>query len=351
MSQKRSVSPSLGIVYDLEYGVWKATALCAALELDVFTVIANGNHTGPSIAEEAECDQRGMRILLDALCSLKLLRKRKGDYLLTPVSEGFLVRGKPAYYGEWCLRTQLAFDIRSRVADGIRRGRVVGIDASQPSSSNLWKSDISRALYTWPLEAIQARQMWRTLGVTRRRKPSPQILDIACGSGVNSFVLAQADPGARVTAFDLSDVLEVTRQVAEAMSVAEQVEFRSGDVLTSDFGTDCFDIVLLGKILYYFHAEHAADILRCVHSALRKDGLIVISTYIGDNRSCRDERALMAALQLFIFAPESHVYTFSEYRDLLKRAGFRGVVRHTETLITGTKIRPESPWMKYFWCY
>jgi 2-polyprenyl-3-methyl-5-hydroxy-6-metoxy-1,4-benzoquinol methylase len=179
--------------------------------------------------------------------------------------------------------------------------------------------------------------MWRTLGVTRRRKPSPQILDIACGSGVNSFVLAQADPGARVTAFDLSDVLEVTRQVAEAMSVAEQVEFRSGDVLTSDFGTDCFDIVLLGKILYYFHAEHAADILRCVHSALRKDGLIVISTYIGDNRSCRDERALMAALQLFIFAPESHVYTFSEYRDLLKRAGFRGVVRHTETLITGTK--------------
>lgn len=337
MSQKRSLSPSLGIVYDLEYGVWKATALCAALELDVFTVIANGNHTGPSIAEEAGCDQRGMRILLDALCSLKLLRKRKGDYFLTRVSETFLVRDEPGYYGEWCLRTQLAFDIRSRVADGMRTGRAVGIDASQPSSSNLWKSDISRALYTWPLEAIQARQMWRTVGVTRRRKPSPRILDIACGSGVNSFVLAQADPGARVTAFDFPNVLEVTRQVAEAMSVPKQVEFRSGDILTSDFGTDYFDIVLLGKILYYFDVNHATDILQRVHSASRKDGLVVISTYIGDDRSCRDERALMAALQLFIFAPQSHVYTFSEYRDLLRRAGFSGVVRHTETLITGTK--------------
>ena len=278
-----------------------------------------------------------MQILLEALCSLKLLRKRKDDYFLTPVSESFLVRDKPTYYGEWCLRTQLAFEIRSRVADGIRTGRVVGIDASQSGSGGLWKSDISRALYTWPLEAKQARQMWRTLGVTRRHKPSPRVLDIACGSGVNSFVLAQVDPGARVTAFDFSDVLEVTCQVAEAMSMAEQVEFRSGDVLTSDFGTDCFDIVLLGKILYYFDADHAADILGRVHSALRKDGLVVLSTCIGDNRSCRDERALMAALQLFIFAPESHVYTFSEYRDLLKRAGFRGVVRHTETLITGTK--------------
>jgi SAM-dependent methyltransferase len=337
MSQKKSVSPSLDIVYDLEYGVWKATALYAALELDVFTIIANGNHTRAAIATEARCDQRGMQILLDGLCSLKLLRKRKSDYLLMPVSESFLVRGKPAYYGEWCLRTQLAFDIRSRVADGIRTGSVVGIDASQSSSGKLWKSDTSRALYTWLLEAIQARQMWRTLGITRRRKPSPRILDIACGSGVNSFVLAQADPGARVTVFDFPNVLEVTRQVAEAMDVARQVEFQSGDVLTSDFGTDGFDIVLLGKILYYFDADHAIEILRRVHAALKKDGLIVISTYIGDDRSCRDERASTAALQLFIFAPQSRIYTFSEYRDLLSRAGFRGVSRHTETLITGTK--------------
>jgi 2-polyprenyl-3-methyl-5-hydroxy-6-metoxy-1,4-benzoquinol methylase len=337
MRQKKSVSPSLDIIYDLEYGVWKATALHAALDLDVFTVMANGKHTQGTIAAEARCDERGMRILLDALCSLKLLRKRKGDYFLTPVSESFLVRDKPAYYGEWCLRTQLAFDIRSRVADGIRTGRVVGIDASQSGSGSLWKSDISRALDTWPLEAKQARQMWRTLGVTRRRKPSPRILDIACGSGVNSFVLAQADPGARVTAFDFPHVLEVACQVAEAMGVVQHVAFQSGDVLTSNFGTDCFDIILLGKILYYFDADHAVDILCRVHSAVQKNGLVVISTYIGNDRSCGNQLASIVALQLFIFAPQSHVYTFSEYRDLLRRAGFRNVSRHTETLITGTK--------------
>jgi 2-polyprenyl-3-methyl-5-hydroxy-6-metoxy-1,4-benzoquinol methylase len=337
MSQKKSVCPWPDIVYDLEYGVWKATALYAALELDIFTIIANGTHEAGAIAAKAGCDQRGTQILLDALCSLKLLQKRTGDYLLTRVSESFLVRDKPAYYGEWCLRTQLAFDIRSRVADGIRTGRVVNIDASQPSSGSLWKSDISRALYTWPLEAKQARQMWRTLGVTRRRKPSLRILDIACGSGVNSFVLVQTDPSARVTAFDFPNVLEMTRQLAEAMGVVKQVEFQPGDVLTSDFGTDCFDIVLLGKILYYFDVDHVADILRHVHSALKKNGLIVISTYIADGRSWRNELAAMAALQLFIFAPQSHVYTFLEYRDLLKRAGFSNISGHSETVITGTK--------------
>jgi SAM-dependent methyltransferase len=337
MSQKRAITPSLDVVYNLEYGVWKATALHAALELDIFAIIAKGNHTLGTIAAEAECDQRGMRILLDAVCSLKLLRKRKDDYFLTPVSECFLVRGKPAYYGDWCLHTQLAFDVRRRVADGIRTGKVVGIDASQPGAGDLWKSDTSRALYTWPLEAPQARQMWQTVGINRDTKPSPRILDIACGSGVNSFVLAQDDPGAKVTALDFPSVLEATCEVAKAMRVVKQVGFQPGDALSSDFGTNRFDIVLLGKILYYFDANHVAEILRRVYTALKKDGLVVISTYIGDDRSCRNQQAAMVALQLFIFAPQSHVYTFSEYRNLLRQTGFSGVSQHTETLITATK--------------
>ncbi len=337
MSHKRATPPSLDIVYGLQYGVWRATALHAALELNVFTIIANGSHTLGAIAAEAQCDQRGTRILLNAVCSLKLLRKRKGDYFLTPVSESFLVRGKPAYYGEWCLRTQLAFDVRARLADGIRTGRAVGIDASQVDSGELWKGEASTGLYTWPLDAAEARLMWQTLGMSHRAKPSPMILDVACGSGVNSFVLAQADPGARIIALDFPKVLEVTRQVAEAMSVAEQVEFQPGDALTSDFGIDRFDIVLLGKILYYFRVDQVRAMLHRVHLALKGDGLAVISTYIADDRRCTDEKALMAALQLFIFAPQSEVYTYSEYRRLLTDTGLTHVTQHSDKLISASK--------------
>src|SRR2546422_76919 len=40
--------------------------------------------------------------------------------------------------------------------------------------------------------------------------PGAHILNVACGSGVKSFVLAQADPSARVKAIDSPKVLEVT---------------------------------------------------------------------------------------------------------------------------------------------
>ena len=57
----------LEVLNSFEYGVLKAAVLNAALELDVFTVIAGGRHSLEGIADSAHADKRGMEILLDAL--------------------------------------------------------------------------------------------------------------------------------------------------------------------------------------------------------------------------------------------------------------------------------------------
>lgn len=330
-------APSLEIIDELEYGVWKATVLQAALELDLFTAINKGNHTLSDIAAATQCSERGMRILLDALCPLGLLDKSRGDYLLTLTSEAFLVRGKPTYYGDWCLKTQLAWEVRGRIVEGIRTGKAVGVDALRPDSEDLWAQDMAPAILTWPERTEKAREMWETLGVNKETKPGLRILDVACGSGVKSFVLAQDDPGARVTALDFPKVLEVTAKVAEAMGVAKQVAFLSGDALTADFGTKEFDIILLGAILYYFNPQQVKEILQRACKALKPGGLVVISSPIADEERCESEIALMAALQLFIFAPESEVYTFSEYKGFLEEVGFTNVTQHSNMLISAKK--------------
>src|SRR5258708_37230833 len=97
----------------------------------------------------------------------------------------------------------------------------------------------------WPELAETASTRWEALGVNAETLPGAHILDVACGSGVKRFVLAQADPDARVTANDSPKVLEVTANIADAMGIAGQVMDQSGDVLTIDSGTDQIDIVLL----------------------------------------------------------------------------------------------------------
>lgn len=337
MNETRVEPPSLDVVWDLEYEIWKATALKAALELDLFTTIAQGHRRLNDIVAATRCDERGMRILLDALCPLGLLSKSGGEYALTPTSEAYLVRGKPTFYGDWCLQTQLAWEARGRIAEGVRTGKAVGVDASRPDTEDLWAQDLANALLNWPQRAEKAREIWETLGINRKTKPGLHILDAACGHGVKSLVLAQADPKARVTALDFPKVLELTSKVAEAMGVETQVTFRSGDVLTVDFGTERFNIVFFGAILYYFNPEQVRRILQRAYKALKPGGLVVINETIADEERCQNEVALMVAFQLFIFAPQSNVYTFPEYRELLEKEGFTNVTRHSDLLISASK--------------
>jgi hypothetical protein len=73
--------------------------LASGVQLGVFSQIAEGRNTAPEIARAAGATERGVRMLLDALTGLELLRKVNGAYELTPLAEEFLVRGKPSYMG------------------------------------------------------------------------------------------------------------------------------------------------------------------------------------------------------------------------------------------------------------
>lgn len=326
-------APSLDIINDLEYGVWKATALRAALELDVFTVIARGYSNLERIAAATNCSERGMRILLDALCPLGLLSKSHNEYSLTPPSEAFLVRDKPTYYGDWCLKTRIAWEIRGEIIKEIKTGKVVGFNASQPYSADLWMSKIAPSILTWKREAAKARKMWEQVDL----QSCFNILDVACGDGVKSFTLAHDNPHVQVTAFDFEEVLTVTARVAEAMGVTDRVTFRSGDIRHADFGTEEFDIVLFGLILFFFNPVEVADILQRAHKALKPGRLVVIHAPIADEERCCTEAALMLDLHLFMFMEESTVYTFSEYKTLLEKEGFTTVTKHNDFLVSARK--------------
>ncbi len=327
-------APSLDSIHSLEYGVRKATALKAALELDIFTLIQRGSSTVSEVAAAASCSERGTRILLDALCGLGLLTKRKGVYTLTPSSEAFLVRGKPSYYGDWVLKAEFAWEVRARVKEGIKSGEAVWQDASKRDFGELWASYSAPLLVMWPQMAEKIREMWKKLDI---KTAGVRILDAACGSGIKSFVLARDDPTVLVEAVDFQKVLEVAAKIAEAMGVEEQVAFCEGDLSECDFGDEKFDIVLFGAVLHFFDAEQLKNIFKKTYRALKPGGFVVINTPLADEERCHSEMALILALELLLFAPGSEVYTFSEYKKFLEREGFTTVVEHTDFLMTARK--------------
>jgi SAM-dependent methyltransferase len=333
MTMHTDTSPAFDLIDDLDIWGLKLATLRAAMELDVFGAIAAGKKTSAEVARATSCTLRAARALLDALCPLGLLRKDGDRYFLTATSEAFLVRGRPSF----CADALLTFwRGRDQLAKAARTGGT-GLNVPTSAAQSVWAGLAAVELATWQQDADIARRRWAEVGVGRQSFPGARLLDLACGSGLDGFVLAQDDYSVHVTAVDFAQVLAVAVQLASLMGVRQQVSVRQGDLLTIDLPRASFDLARLGAVLYYFDRRQVRAVLEKALAALKPDGLLVISSLMADEERCQSEMALLLAVEFLHDAPRGEVYTYTEYKGFLEAAGFIGVTRHTDYLASARR--------------
>ena len=81
----------------LMFAFLKSALLRTAIDLELFTHIAHGQKTPSALASAAGADERGVRIVADALSAIGLLTKSAGEYALPPLVEMMLVKLEQGY--------------------------------------------------------------------------------------------------------------------------------------------------------------------------------------------------------------------------------------------------------------
>jgi SAM-dependent methyltransferase len=258
---------------------------------------------------------------------------------LEPVAATYLVKGRPAYYGDWALAATLEWNVLGRLAESVRTGRAIGGDlaAGGDHTEQTWRAHTRPVLAEWPERARDARDLWQHAGIAPAAGTRFDVLDPACGPGVTSFTLAKDYLGVHVTGVDFGPVLETTRAIAQAMQVEDRVTLVEGDLKSTDLGSSRYDLVLLGRILYYLDDDAAAEVLARAHTALRPRGSVIIHEARVDAERGDTSGGALAALMLLAFAPNSHVRAFSDYRDLLTETGFHDIREVSETVIRAAR--------------
>src|SRR6266487_1968858 len=86
-------------ILELGLGFWGSKTLLSAVELGLFTHLANGPRDAKTVAMELELHPKSVRDFLDALVSLGMLERVGDEYRNSAATDVFLDRNKPSYVG------------------------------------------------------------------------------------------------------------------------------------------------------------------------------------------------------------------------------------------------------------
>src|SRR5262245_7211751 len=88
-------------LFQYEWGFAVTQTLATAVDIDLFSKIAAGHRTVDALAKATGCTPRGVRMVADAMAGLGLVTKDAKGYGLAPDAQQFLVRGSPAFMGDF----------------------------------------------------------------------------------------------------------------------------------------------------------------------------------------------------------------------------------------------------------
>jgi ubiquinone/menaquinone biosynthesis C-methylase UbiE len=300
-------------------------ALRAAIELDIFSAVADGANDVPSIAKKTGAAERGIQSLCNYLTVLGFLSKHDGHYAVTQESSIFLNKRSPAYIG--AISGFLANDVLmkkfSSLTEAVKKG---GTAAEQ--GDNLAPNDdmwVTFARSMAPITMPAAAFITQLTGMAQGK--ACKILDIAAGHGMYGITMARQNPNAQITAVDWSNVLEVARENANAAGVGDRFNVQPGSAFDALFGED-YDYVLLTNIFHHFDQRTCEKLMKRVRAALKPGGQAVTLEFIPNEDRVSPPTPAMFSLLMLATTDSGDAYTFADYEKMFHNAGFGKTTLH-----------------------
>jgi len=318
-----SPEPLLQMIQGLEV----TAILQAGVQLRIFDHVAQGKNQPDAIAAAIGADERGTRILLDALAALGLLERDGGAYGLSPMSEAFLVSGGPTYMGGLLdiFAPDWVWTSHQRLAEVVRSGGTLLEQHAETPEHAFWETfaPSSAALAVPGGQAVAGLvEEWS------RERESMEILDVACGSGLLSLTVAAQHPGARATLLDWANVLSRTADNVDRLDLRGRTDFIEGDVFTVPLRGP-YDLIIASHIFHHFSEQRCLALMRRLAEVLKPDGRLVIQDFVSGLSPAEAPFPYLFSVRMLTWTREGESHSIDVYEHLLHQAGFSAPEAHS----------------------
>jgi precorrin-6B methylase 2 len=304
-------------------GFWGSKALLSAVEMEVFTELAQQPGTVDDLKRRLGLHDRAAPDFLDALVALGFLQRSDGVYYNTPSTDTFLDKRKPSYLGgllEMANHRLFRFwnDLTEALRTGQPQNEVKG--GGEPFFAALY-ADPTRL--TGFLRAMTGLSHGANLAIAAKFPWSRyrRFVDVGTAQGDLAVQVALAHPHLSGIGFDLPAVGPIFEEYVSQRGVSDRVRFVAGDFLADPL--PAADVVMMGHILHDWDLDQKKQLIRKAWDAVPPGGaLIVYESIIDDDRS-RNAFGLLMSLNMLIETPGGFDYTGADCIRWMEEVGFK----------------------------
>ena len=317
-----------------------AKALLSAVELGVFTALADDPLALDMLTKRVGIDERGARDFFDALVALGMLeRDESGRYANTPETALYLDRQKPTYIGgeldhfntyvypHWNLLTPA---LRSgKPQSGARAtGHYPALYADRAVLESLVKGMTGGTLPV--AKALAAKFPWQDYKT---------VIDVGTAQGCLPVQIAHAHPHITGGGFDLPPVQPHFDSYVEEHGLSHRLRFYAGDFFADLL--PAADVLVLGRVLHNWDLAVKRMLLTKAYAALPAGGALIVYERLIDDERRVNAAGLLASLNMLIMTAGGFDFTGADCVTWMREAGFRDprieLLAGEQSMVVGVK--------------
>jgi len=298
---------------EMAHGYQRSMVLFAALDLGVFSALADGPADAARLARRLSADTRRLSILMNALVGVGLLGKSGNSYRNSEIADRFLAEG-PLSKASILLHHLDCWPEWTILAGKIRVGR------KAPGKGKGYQENFIRGME----DNARERAFFVAKQISLRE--GERVLDLGGGPGTYAVEWAKRYPGARVTVFDVPETLSVTRKILREKGVSRLVSLRGGDFLRDRIGGP-YDLVWISQILHAYSEKDCLFLLRKVRKAVARGGRVAVQEFLLEKGGTFPPGPAFFSVHMVAVTDGGKAYTADEIAAMFKKAGYRRVTR------------------------
>ena len=339
MSAKMAVTPDN--ILQLGFAFWGSKTLLSAVELGVFSELAEQPLTADQLRERLQLHPRSARDFFDALVALGMLQREGDLYRNTPETDQFLVRGKLSYIGGILeMSNERLYPFWGSLTEGLK----TGLPQNEVKTGG---AGLFETLYRDPdrlrlfLAGMTGLSMGASLAIAQKFpwEKYQTVVDVGGAQGGLLVQLCLTHPHLRGTNFDLDVVGPIFEEYVAANGLSERLKFQPGDFFNEPL--PAADVITMGHILHDWDLEQKRMLLDKAYQALPEGGALIVFEALIDDERRQNAFGLIMSLNMLIETPGGFDYTGQDCTAWMKDAGFRETrVEHLigpDSMVVGIK--------------